>query len=105
MESLDLARAGVDRRFTVGLSAKGVPCHRCKEREMTIQPQKCTMNVNKETNIANDDRLNFEQGHHFENRWEEDRRREPGEGFTYISTVGWIDRRERLRRKDDSMKY
>jgi len=63
------------------------------------------MNVNKETNITKEGRLNFEQDHHFESRWEEDRRREPGEGFTYISTVGWIDRRETLRRKDDFMNF
>ena len=29
-----------------------------------------------------------------------DRRREPCEGFTYVSTVGWICRREKCRRKD-----
>lgn len=63
------------------------------------------MNVNKETNITKDTQINFEQDHHFENRWKENRRRKPGEGFIYISTVGWIDRRERLRRKDDLMNY
>ena len=63
------------------------------------------MNANKETNIAKDAQLTFEQDPHFDNRWEEDRRREPGEGFTYISTVGWIDRRERLRRKDDPINF
>jgi hypothetical protein len=56
---------------------------------------------NKETNSTKNAQLNFEQGHHLENRWKEDRRRESSEGFTYISSVGWIDRRERLRRKDD----
>jgi hypothetical protein len=30
-----------------------------------------------------------------------DRRRQPSKGFAYISTVGWICRRERIRRKDD----
>ena len=40
-----------------------------------------------------------------ENRWKENRRREPSEGYTYISTVGWIDRRERLRRKDDPYNF
>ena len=59
------------------------------------------MTENKETNSTQNARLNFEQDRHFENRWEEERRREPSEGFTYISSVGWIDRRERLRRKDD----
>ncbi len=63
------------------------------------------MNENKETNSSKDAQLNLEQGHKLENRWEEDRRIEPGEGFTYISTVGWIDRRERLRRKDDPYNF
>jgi hypothetical protein len=31
-----------------------------------------------------------------------ERRKEPACGFTYISTVGWICRRERFRRKEDS---
>jgi hypothetical protein len=33
-----------------------------------------------------------------------ERRQEPSSGFTYISTVGWICRREQFRRKDDSDK-
>jgi hypothetical protein len=32
----------------------------------------------------------------------EDRRKELKEGFTYVSMVGWICRREQLRRKDDT---
>ena len=44
--------------------------------------------------------FNFEQAVHLENQREKDRREEPCEGFTYISTVGWICRRERFRRKD-----
>jgi hypothetical protein len=31
-----------------------------------------------------------------------DRRSEPSEGFACVSTVGWICRREKTRRKDDS---
>jgi hypothetical protein len=31
-----------------------------------------------------------------------DRRRESCEGFTYVSTVGWICRREQFRRKDEN---
>ena len=30
-----------------------------------------------------------------------DRRKEPCEGFTYVSTVGWICRRERVRRNGE----
>jgi hypothetical protein len=30
-----------------------------------------------------------------------DRRKAPACGFTYISTVGWICRREQFRREDD----
>lgn len=60
---------------------------------------------NKETNNTKNAQLNFEKGHDFVNRWEEDRRREPNEGFAYISSVGWIDRREKLRRKDDPYNF
>jgi hypothetical protein len=34
-------------------------------------------------------------------RYDNDRRKEPREGFTYVSMVGWICRREQSRRKDD----
>jgi hypothetical protein len=30
-----------------------------------------------------------------------DRRKKPARGFMYISTVGWICRREQIRREDD----
>jgi hypothetical protein len=30
-----------------------------------------------------------------------DRRKKPARGFMYISTAGWICRREHVRRKDD----
>jgi hypothetical protein len=56
---------------------------------------------NKGTNNTKDAQRNLEHSHYFENRLEEDRRRVPNDGFTYITMVGWIDRRERLRRKDD----
>ncbi len=45
-------------------------------------------------------RFNLEQEVHLEDQREKDRRKELSEGFTYISTVGWICRRERFRRKD-----
>jgi tetratricopeptide (TPR) repeat protein len=54
---------------------------------------------NKETNNIQKTQLNLEY------RQEQDRRREPDEGFYYISSVGWIDRRERLRRKDDPFNF
>lgn len=63
------------------------------------------MNENRETNKIKDAQLNFEQYPEFENQREEDRRHDPNDGFTYISTVGWIDRRERLRRKDDPFNF
>ena len=34
-----------------------------------------------------------------------DRRQETGKGYTYITTVGWICRREKTRRKDDYFMY
>jgi hypothetical protein len=37
-----------------------------------------------------------------ERRHGTDRRKAPACGYTYISTVGWICRREQSRRRDDS---
>ncbi len=37
----------------------------------------------------------------YERRNGTERRKEPSCGFTFISTVGWICRREQFRRKDD----
>jgi hypothetical protein len=34
-----------------------------------------------------------------------DRRKVPSKGFTHISMVGWICRRERCRRKNDKMDF
>ena len=48
-----------------------------------------------------DAQLNFEQDADFGDRRYDDRRKESGEGFTYVSTVGWICRREQCRRKED----
>jgi hypothetical protein len=60
---------------------------------------------NKDTNNTKDAQINFELSRHSEYRLEEDRRIELSEGFTYISSVGWVDRRERLRRKDDPYNF
>ena len=38
-------------------------------------------------------------------REEQQRRREESAGFAYISTVGWICRREKSRRKDDEFMF
>lgn len=35
----------------------------------------------------------------------EDRRVTPAKGYLYISTVGWIGRREKIRRKGDPFKF
>jgi hypothetical protein len=48
-----------------------------------------------------DAQVNYEQDVEITDRRDEDRRKECREGFTYVSTVGWICRREQLRRKDD----
>jgi hypothetical protein len=48
-----------------------------------------------------DDRYDPVNSSQFEDRDVGDRRTMPSEGFAYISTVGMIDRRERIRRKDD----
>ena len=63
------------------------------------------MDENKETNIVRNAQFHNGQDHYFEIRLEDDRRSKPSEGFTYISSVGWIDRREKLRRKHDSLNF
>ena len=60
------------------------------------------MTEKKEYNHTENAQRAVAQDNNADHRWEEDRRRIPSQGFTYISSVGWIDRRERLRRKDDS---
>lgn len=37
------------------------------------------------------------------NRRQADRRIEKSRGYTYISMVGWMDRREKKRRRDDGV--
>jgi hypothetical protein len=56
------------------------------------------MNNEEYLNEPQDD---FDQGAESSDRRNNDRRREPCEGFTYVSMVGWICRREQSRRKDD----
>jgi hypothetical protein len=63
------------------------------------------MIANKETNKAKDAECNLDQDCTFDNRHKHDRRIEPSKGYTYISVVGWIDRREKLRRKDDPYNF
>ena len=48
-----------------------------------------------------DAQVNYRQEVDDMERRDQDRRKEPCEGFTYVSTVGWICRREQCRRKDD----
>jgi hypothetical protein len=67
--------------------------------------QRLAMNENKETNDTIDEQHIPGQGTHLEDRLEQDRRSDPSKGFAYITTVGWIDRRERTRRKDDPFDY
>ena len=45
-------------------------------------------------------RFDVEQKVHVEDHRVKERRQEESEGYTYISMVGWICRRERFRRKD-----
>ena len=49
----------------------------------------------------NGPQADYEQDNGFSDRRNNDRRKEPCEGFTYVSMVGWICRREQSRRKDD----
>ncbi|MGD8834332.1 MAG: hypothetical protein PVJ84_07680 [Desulfobacteraceae bacterium] len=63
------------------------------------------MNENNETNTIKDAQINIEHDIYLENRQQQDLRSEPSKGYTYVSMVGWIDRRERLRRKDDPFNF
>lgn len=49
----------------------------------------------------NDPQADDDQDAAFSDRRNIDRRKEPCEGFTYVSMVGWICRREQSRRKDE----
>lgn len=60
------------------------------------------MSENKDSLNAKDTRPNLDHVCFFINRQERDRRCKPSESYTYISAVGWIDRRERCRRKNDA---
>jgi hypothetical protein len=52
-----------------------------------------------------DAKLDFSQELDLYDRREQDRRRESSEGYAYVSTVGWICRREKIRRKDDPFDF
>ena len=55
----------------------------------------------KEIEHTDDIQPDHERRLNLNNRCREERRKRPSNGYTYISSVGWIDRREKLRRKDD----
>ena len=65
--------------------------------QVALNLSRCVMEKNK-TN--RDSHAEFEQNLAPSDRRFKDRRRERCEGFTYVSTVGWICRREKSRRKD-----
>ena len=62
------------------------------------------MNENQNTN---NNRLNSNDNCevNLNKRGTEDRRKQPSEGFTRISMVGWICRRERTRREGDAFMW
>lgn len=63
------------------------------------------MNEKQERNDVFDNEHNPVQSIILEHREMKNRRSEPSDGFTYISTVGMIDRREKIRRKDDPFDF
>lgn len=56
-----------------------------------MEPDKCNQSP----------QATFQKNMELVNRRSEDRRTNECEGYTYISTVGWICRREKCRRKND----
>lgn len=63
------------------------------------------MNENQERNDFFDDQHDPVQSIDLDHRGVGNRRSVPSDGFTYISTVGMIDRREKIRRKDDPFDF
>ena len=53
----------------------------------------------------NEAQVNFEPEPDPGNRRNVERRKDTAEGFSYVSTVGWICRREQCRRKDDPFDF
>jgi hypothetical protein len=62
------------------------------------------MNENQNTNHNSPD-SNLNREDNLKERRSEDRRRLSSEGFTRISIVGWICRRERTRRESDEFQW
>jgi hypothetical protein len=62
------------------------------------------MNENQNTN-NNHPNSNNKCKDDLKERSTEDRRKQPSEGFTRISTVGWICRREKTRREGDAFMW
>jgi hypothetical protein len=64
------------------------------------------ISMNENQNIHNNQpNTNHYSEYDFIERRSGDRRRQPSEGFTRISMVGWICRRERTRRKSDKFNW
>ena len=59
----------------------------------------------KDKDIYQKTHIHFEQDADVVDRRGIDRRQIRGEGFTYVSTVGWICRREQARRNDDECDF
>jgi hypothetical protein len=58
--------------------------------------------MEKELSKENEGAHNRESNSPNPNRHNGERRKKPCEGYAYISMVGWMDRREKTRRKEDS---
>jgi len=65
--------------------------------QVALNHSRCVMEKNKPNS---DSPAAFQHNLAPSDRRDKDRRREACEGFTYVSTVGWICRREKGRRKD-----
>lgn len=58
-----------------------------------------------ETMENQETKSDFDQAVHHDDHREKDRRKESSEGYLYISTVGWICRRERFRQMDSTRSH
>lgn len=58
-----------------------------------------------EKEYSKEAQINFKQEDQGAERRSDERRKEPSKGFAYIGPVGWICRREKVRRDHDTCRF
>lgn len=57
------------------------------------------------TKMKQNEKSSLKKNSNSSNKREDERRKKESQGYTYISIVGWICRRERTRRKDEESMF